>query len=638
MNEYRIFISGGAGVIGLELVPLLETNGAKVFVGDLKPKPKSFSNSIQYRQGDLNSITQSELEDFSPNCFVHLAATFERTSESEGFYEENFHHNLRLSHHLMNLMKQTHTVEKVLYASSYLIYDDAQYLSDHYPATPVKLSETSAIRPRNLIGISKLVHEMEIKFLSQYRQEQFAFVCLRIFRGYGKNSRDVISRWIRSAINGEVLEVYGEQSMFDYIHARDTAEGISRMLNSNLTNSIVNLGSGNSRRVSDVLRILSQHFPELRTREKTFSGQYEASESDNRKLIEILGWSPTTSLENGIADIIEHEKKRRISNPLEDKSCSILITSSSKKIPLLKSVQEAAKRASPHLRVICGDSDPNCLTRYIAEEFWEMPKLEESNLEQILTSCHDKGISIILPTRDGELQFWSKHKLFFANNNINVIISSSKSIEICRDKLLFSKFGKENKLPFIESSESPDQNIPTNWVVKERFGAGSRLIGLNLGNYAALEFSKKLISPIYQPHINGTEISIDAYLDKSSHPKGIVLRRRDVVVNGESQISSTFTDLKIEAVVCDLLKKLKLIGPVTIQAIIDENGGINIIECNARVGGASTTSIAVGLDFCYWGILEALGCSINEYPFLRHKKNVKQIRIPSDIHIYDSNF
>lgn len=100
--------------------------------------------------------------------------------------------------------------------------------------------------------------------------------------------------------------------MFDYIHARDTAEGISRMLNSNLTNSIVNLGSGNSRRVSDVLRILSQHFPELRTREKTFSGQYEASESDNRKLIEILGWSPTTSLENGIADIIEHEKEEDI--------------------------------------------------------------------------------------------------------------------------------------------------------------------------------------------------------------------------------------------------------------------------------------------------------------------------------------
>ena len=38
----RVFISGGAGVIGLELVPRLLEAGADVLVEDLKSKPREF--------------------------------------------------------------------------------------------------------------------------------------------------------------------------------------------------------------------------------------------------------------------------------------------------------------------------------------------------------------------------------------------------------------------------------------------------------------------------------------------------------------------------------------------------------------------------------------------------------------------
>ena len=73
----RVFVSGGSGVIGMELIPKLCALGAQVLVGDLKPRPKSFSKDVQYRQGDLNTMTAQEFEAFAPDLFIHLAATFE---------------------------------------------------------------------------------------------------------------------------------------------------------------------------------------------------------------------------------------------------------------------------------------------------------------------------------------------------------------------------------------------------------------------------------------------------------------------------------------------------------------------------------------------------------------------------------
>ena len=50
--------------------------------------------------------------------------------------------------------------------------------------------------------------------------------------------------------------------------------------------------------------------------------------------------------------------------------------------------------------------------------------------------------------------------------------------------------------------------------------------------------------------------------NKKSIVKGIVLRRRDLVINGESQVSTTFKNKKIEDEIITILEKLKLINPV----------------------------------------------------------------------------
>jgi len=126
-NQKRIFISGAAGVIGTEMVDILLDQGAILFVGDLKPCPERWFNKLEYFHGDLNYICFEELNSFKPEYFIHLAATFERSSESYDFWQENFRHNIQLSNHLMTLVKDLKSVKSVVYASSYLIYDPHLY-------------------------------------------------------------------------------------------------------------------------------------------------------------------------------------------------------------------------------------------------------------------------------------------------------------------------------------------------------------------------------------------------------------------------------------------------------------------------------------------------------------------------------
>jgi carbamoyl-phosphate synthase large subunit len=639
MNSKRVFVSGGAGVIGLEIIPLLIERGASVLVGDLKQRPTSFPLEVRYRQGDLNYLTQKELESFAPDIFIHLAATFERSTETYDFLEENFWHNLHLSHHLMTLVKDLPSLKRVVFASSYLIYDPNQYQFSTPQDKPVSLKETDAVLPRNLTGMAKFASEIELRFLDSFRSKHFTTVCARIFRGYGRNSQDIISRWIRQLLVGESIAVYRPEGFFDYIYAQDSAEGLIRLASNNIVTGIINLGTGRARRVQDVIDVLKMHFSDLRTIENTVNIPFEASQADMTLYRAAIGWMPEFDLERSIPLIIKHEESKLSDQKKKNKNFgNILITSTSKKAPLVRAVQAAARKLHPHIQVIAGDLSETALTRYIADSFWKMPRSVDIEIDAIIAGCKERDIRTIIPTRDGELLFWANFQPLLAEQGINVIVSPISSVQTCLDKLAFAEFGVSNNLPFIPASTDINQTTWEFYVVKERYGAGSRKIGLNLGREFAARHGATLEYPIYQPYIAGQEISIDAWLDRNYQVKGLVLRSRDQVIDGESQVTTTFRDAQIEVIVKGVLQTLKLRGPVVLQAIIDADNNLHIIECNSRFGGASTLAIAAGLDMFYWSLLESYGVDVSEYPFDRVSGEIRQIRVPSDIYLHDHHF
>ena len=91
------------------------------------------------------------------------------------------------------------------------------------------------------------------------------------------------------------------------------------------------------------------------------------------------------------------------------------------------------------------------------------------------------------------------------------MVSEISSIVKCIDKLEFSS---QRDLSIIPSSDSIENINASSYVVKERFGAGSKSIGINLSKEDAVKHSKSLKKPIFQPYIEGKELSIDAYIDK----------------------------------------------------------------------------------------------------------------------------
>lgn len=623
----KVFISGGAGVIGNALVAKLYKLGAVILVGDLEPKPQHWPADILYRQGDLNYITREELESFGPEVFFHLAATFERSTETYDFWEENYHHNVNLSHHLMTCLKESETLKKVIFASSYLIYNPQLYSFAQPAYKAFRLQETDHIYPRNLCGVAKLLHEIELRFLNEFAH--FETISARIFRSYGRGSRDVISRWIRALLKGEELTVFKKEGLFDYIFADEVAEGLIRLALSGAT-GIVNLGNDNARRVEEVLAVLKQHFPNMRVKEDdNVDIPYEGSQANVDLLKELTGWSPTMQLEDTIPLLIAYEKDQ------EDQSAkdfaNVLVTSISRKIPLLKAVRKSIKKLGHNGKLLGGDIDSKCLGRYFVDGFWEMPRLTELSPETLSEHCRQNNIKYIIPTRDGELAYFAKYRQQLAQNGIRVMVSNYEAVQVCLDKLEFYQKAKELGFPVIATALQIDEVNAPRYVVKERYGAGSVSIGINLSPEEAVQHAKNLVTPIYQPMVEGREVSVDLYIDQNGQAKGVVARYREHVVHGESQITTTFRDVKLEKLCSDFVEAIGLYGHMVMQIMIDSAGEYHIIECNSRFGGASTLGLAAGLDSFYWFLLESMSNNIQPYPFIRSLSEKRQVRHAEDV-------
>jgi carbamoyl-phosphate synthase large subunit len=316
----------------------------------------------------------------------------------------------------------------------------------------------------------------------------------------------------------------------------------------------------------------------------------------------------------------------------------VLLSSASRKIPLLRAMERAALCVDANSEVVAGDIDPNVLASHAAKNFWLMPRAIGENVVAIIDGCRERGINVILPTRDGELNFWARNAEAFLAAGIHVIVSSSKAVQRCIDKLEFSEFGQREGLPFIPSALDIAAFASPRFVVKERFGAGSVGVSLNVDRAQAVAAAARMVCPIFQPFIEGLEFSVDAWLDRSSKVKGLILRRRDNVLNGESQVTTTRRDAEIESRAAMVLERLGLCGPVVLQILVDKQRQLHVIECNARFGGASTASIAAGLDSLFWSLMEAAGRNLSDYPFQRVPGEVRQVRVPSDLHYYDSDF
>lgn len=308
---------------------------------------------------------------------------------------------------------------------------------------------------------------------------------------------------------------------------------------------------------------------------------------------------------------------------------NVLITSISKKIPLLFSIKRALHFIDPKGEVFGADSNAACIGRYFVDKFLEIEKLDTLKIKKFIDICKKNNIDTHIPTRDGELLFFAQHKEELLKHGIKTMISPLHTIETCIDKLLFHKFLTKHHFPTMPTALQLDEIKKGPFVVKERRGAGSEKIGLNLSREQAAKWQKNLTNPLFQQYIPGTEYSVDIYVNKNGKAHGVIARERELIVHGESQITASIKDKEMEALCIALAEKLGIYGHAVIQLMKDPTGKLYIIECNPRFGGASTLSEAMGLHSFKWFLLESEEKKLPR--FIRKRKELRQIRYPADL-------
>ncbi len=297
-----------------------------------------------------------------------------------------------------------------------------------------------------------------------------------------------------------------------------------------------------------------------------------------------------------------------------------LVTSLSRKVPLVEALRGAVGEAG---LVWGADNDPECVGRHFVDRFWEMPPLAEADVAGF---CAREAIGLVVPTRDGELATFAE--LRDGLDGTWVAVGTPAAVETCLDKLAFHEHCRGAGVPTAATATSLDELDAESLVVKGRRGAGSRGLAVGVDRAAAAKFAEGLDEPIFQPLLEGVEHSIDLYVNRDGAVVEAAPRTRIRVHDGESTVTETVEHPGLVEAAVRLAESLDLRGHVVIQAFAD-GSDVTVLECNPRVGGASTLGFHAGVESPRWAVAEANGETV-EPRLGAYRRGLRLVRYPSD--------
>lgn len=218
---------------------------------------------------------------------------------------------------------------------------------------------------------------------------------------------------------------------------------------------------------------------------------------------------------------------------------------------------------------------------------WNDPKLMD-DIEACIAKYH---IDIVLPFVDPAIEVASRLKE--AGSKAYIPVSG---VEICRtmfDKVLSSEWFSLHGIPQPERYISRD-GIRYPAILKPRGGSASKgiIVAYKPADLDNIDLSAYLI----QEYISDrTEYTVDCYVSKVGEPVSIVPRIRLETAGGEAVRTRTLRDGQIIEVSRRILSSSEFRGPVTIQFLRNNAGGVlYVMEINPRFGGGVIASIEAG--------------------------------------------
>lgn len=252
----NILFLGGAGFIGSNLIRTLigRKDDIKVYV--LEPTFANISRldgmEVQVFRGTLQDIdfVQSIIEANHIDTIVHLVATIIPGSTFED-YKREYQQVIFPTIELMQYCAQK-DIKFVYFSSGGTVYGNRTDM------TPFK--ETDPMAPISYYGWSKQMMENSILYVHRTAGLKYLIVRPSNPYGHGQNihaKQGLIAVALGKILAGEPIVVWGDGSnVRDYIYIDDLCEVLCLLLEKDVCNTTLNIGSGVGASINDIIQVL----------------------------------------------------------------------------------------------------------------------------------------------------------------------------------------------------------------------------------------------------------------------------------------------------------------------------------------------------------------------------------------------
>ena len=244
--------------------------------------------------------THEVLKEIKPNIIIHLAAV-SHSNRSNIEPHKTFENSLVTLENVLDYAKDK--VEHFIFSSSSMVYGNFK--------TP-EVNEENICSPIGIYGTMKYSAE---KIIQSYNQAfNLPFTIVRPSALYGERciSRRVGQIFIESALNNKEIVIDGDgEEKLDFTYIEDLIEGFTKIIKNEASkNQVFNITYGNARKINDLIKILGNHFDNLKItykkRDKLTPIRGTLSTEKAKKL---LGFSSKWPIEKGYLKYINWYKK-----------------------------------------------------------------------------------------------------------------------------------------------------------------------------------------------------------------------------------------------------------------------------------------------------------------------------------------
>lgn len=260
-----VLLLGGTGFIGSNIVEYFCSNdqykNKYYFIVLSRTNCNYMNHSATYEIGDYSDIQvlKKLFHKWKFTKVFHCATSTTPLSSSNNILWD-IKDNLISTIGLLDVMREYGCFSIIYLSSGGAVYGEK----------PLRMiSENEICEPMSSYGVIKLTVENYLKLY----QKQFGiqYLILRVSNPFGKfhfsNQQGIINVAIRRTIKNEQIEIWGNgMQTKDYIYVNDLVKVIGLLIESNLINRVINVGSGNTYSLNSVMDVLKKHLPTLKVK------------------------------------------------------------------------------------------------------------------------------------------------------------------------------------------------------------------------------------------------------------------------------------------------------------------------------------------------------------------------------------